>query len=84
MIAYLKNVAIGLDQALNAIFGGQPCDTISYRVAVAWVIGHSRAACLFCKLLNVIQSDHCRKTLAAEDHDRLLWGAAVAKGEHPL
>lgn len=74
---------VGIDQLFNAILAGDPGDTISYRAAVAMLKGQ-KWGCVLCQILNKIQHDHCEKTLASTDHQRLLWGSAVKDGEHPL
>ncbi len=81
--AYVCNVLIALDQLANAVLGGEPCDTISYRAAVAR-LNRRRWGCALCRFLDLFQRDHCGKTLAAEDRNRLIWGDAVERGEHPL
>lgn len=55
---YCRNVLVGFDQFLNALTGGAPDETISYRAAVAAERG-DRAACLFCGFLSLFERRHC-------------------------
>jgi len=82
-LEYLRRVLVGLDMWANTIAGGQPGDTMSYRAAVDAAAG-DKFACIFCRFLDLFQKDHCALTLAADDQQRLLWGEAVRRGEHPL
>jgi hypothetical protein len=76
MLQYARNVLIAFDQFCNAILGGDPGDTISYRAAVARQ-SNAKWACVLCRFLDLFQQGHCDKTLAATDHERLVWGEAI-------
>lgn len=80
---YVRHVLVGFDMFLNTVVGGYPGDTISYRAAVAKAHGKP-FGCFFCKFLDLFQRGHCEITLAFDDNQRLLWGQAVQRGEHPL
>lgn len=80
---YLRHILVGFDMFANTVFGGYPGDTISYRAAVAKAHGKP-FGCFMCRLLDLFQRAHCETTLAVDDKQRLLWGEAVAHGEHPL
>ena len=62
---WLLGVAVGVDQLANAIFAGDPHATISSRAyeatlkAKAW-------GCILCRLLDYIQTDHCKVAWQAE------------------
>lgn len=56
------NVLISLDQLWNAIFDGNPDETISSRAGKAMLRGEGWA-CVLCKLLNTFQADHCLKSI---------------------
>jgi len=55
---YVLSVLLALDQLANAIGGGFPDETISYRASIANQEG-SRWACMFCRLIEIIVPDHC-------------------------
>ena len=82
-LEYIRRVLVGFDMFCNTITGGEPGDTISYRSAVAQSEGREWG-CLMCDFLNLFQKNHCGLTLEADDNQRLLWGEAVARGQHPL
>ena len=75
MKQYLSNVAIAIDQVLNALRGGSPDETLS---AAAWrteqkgrLLGR-----LFRPLIDLIfalfEEDHCRKSYESERNGRHL------------
>jgi hypothetical protein len=67
MKKYVWNVLIGLDQFCNAILGGDPDETMSSRMGKN-VAKHDCPFCNFmCKLLNLIQKDHCRKSIEQDE-----------------
>lgn len=57
---YIVNILIALDQVVNAIFGGDPKETISSRADKAMREGKAWG-CILCKFLSKIQKDHCQK-----------------------
>lgn len=54
------NALVGFDQTLNALTGGSEDQTISARAYEAQ--GKGKAwGCVLCKLLDLIDNDHCKK-----------------------
>ena len=80
---YFQRVLLGLDQFANAIVGGNPSDTISYRAAVARSKGECWG-CVFCRILNLLQKDHCDKAIAAFDAQIEQDAQELSEGEQPL
>lgn len=66
MKLYLRNVLVGIDQMLNAIFGGDPDETMSSRVCR--YKDSNKAAYLVYRILNWIQPRHCEESLEPADH----------------
>lgn len=70
VLTYIQNVAVAYDEFWNAVFGGNPHETISRRASRADREGQethkpSRAwGCVLCRFLDLIQKDHCRKAEA--------------------
>lgn len=61
---YIWNILIALDQLGNALAGGDPQETISSRMGKHLVKHDNCPFCNFlCKLLNLIQKDHCIKSI---------------------
>lgn len=63
---YLRRVFVAVDQLGNALTGGEPDETISYRAAVAQAAG-SRPARLLCRALDLVEPDHCGIVRARRD-----------------
>lgn len=59
MKTYLYNILIAIDQLCNAILGGYPDETMSSRMGKHVAKGDSRFCHLICKLLNIIDKNHC-------------------------
>lgn len=55
-------VAVGYDQLLNVYLGGDEDETISSRAGRAALRGE-RWGCVLCRLLDRLDSDHCRKSI---------------------
>lgn len=74
MKEYLKRILVALDQLLQACFRkGLPGETISARAGKA--AKRKKAwGCLLCKILNLIQDDHCNKAIK---HDLLRAQAVI-------
>ena len=70
-MAYLVNVLVAFDQFCNALLGGNPMETISFRSAMAAAKG-SKVGCLMCRFLNIFQKDHCAKTVEDMDKAKLI------------
>ena len=69
---YLVNILVGVDQLANAVLGGDPMQTISYRSAMAAATG-KKWGCILCKFLGMIQKDHCKRTEISTDRAVLMW-----------
>jgi hypothetical protein len=59
---YVLSLLIALDQFVNALFGGYPDETVSFRSAKARNDG-KEWGCILCKLLDAIDPQHCDKTM---------------------
>lgn len=59
---YVLSILIALDQLINALFGGYPDETVSYRSGKARSDG-KRWGCILCKLLDAVDPNHCEKTM---------------------
>lgn len=55
-------IAVGKDQAFNAAIGGFEDETLSSRAARAHLRGE-RWGCYLCKFLDVVDKNHCKKSL---------------------
>jgi hypothetical protein len=81
---YLLSMVLALNQTFNALTGGSPMDTLSYRLAVHRAQG-SRAASFGCRVFETFdfhpssRVDHCEK--AIEDH--WIYVERVNQGQHP-
>lgn len=62
MKQWALNVLIALDQLANAIALGSPDETVSSRAGKAMLKGEAWG-CVLCKLLNLLQRDHCLKSI---------------------
>ena len=59
------NIAKMIDESANVGANGRVDETISARAAKAQIAGREWG-CILCKILNAIQTDHCKKAL---EHD---------------
>ena len=59
---YLHTIATALSILLNAIIGGQPTETLSYRAATARE-KKIKWGCVLCRVLDSIDHNHCDKAL---------------------
>lgn len=66
MRAYLFNLLIAFDQLVNALFAGNPDETISSRAAKARAEGRAWG-CVLCRVLDWIDPDHCADSLEADE-----------------
>lgn len=57
-----RSIAIGIDNALSACFGGDGSTTISRRAAIAQQKGR-RWGCVLCRFLDVLDKGHCAREL---------------------
>ena len=60
---YLINLLIAFDQAVNAVLGGYPDETISLRVARERDLDGKQWACVLCRVLDLFQKDHCSRVI---------------------
>lgn len=65
---YIWNVLISIDQLINTVvFFGDPDETMSSRMG-KHLAKHDCPFCNFmCKLLNLIQKDHCVKSIESDE-----------------
>jgi hypothetical protein len=64
--SYWFSVLIALDQLLNALLYGDPDETLSSRAGKAMLRG-DRWGCVFCRVLDWIDRDHCRKSMIPDE-----------------
>jgi hypothetical protein len=66
MKRYIVAILIGIDQLFNAIFGGDPDETISSR----WgrTKDNSKIADAGCEVLDVIDPNHCSDSIEPNRH----------------
>jgi hypothetical protein len=62
IVGYLARVFVALDQLVNVLFGGDEDETVSSRIAKDKARGR-KFACVLCKLLDLIDKDHCDKAI---------------------
>lgn len=72
LLAWVFRVLIALDQLANTVIGGDPDETISSRAAKGAARGVG-GWCLLCRLLHLIDRDHCAKSLEPDEGDRDWW-----------
>jgi hypothetical protein len=71
MKRYIWNILIGIDQFFNAVFGGDPDETISSRMG-KHLAKHDCPFCnVMCKFLNLFQSDHCVKSIEKDEGESM-------------
>ena len=64
MKQYIWNLLISIDQLCNTILAGDPDETMSSRMGKHLAKHEKCPVCTFlCKLLNMIQKDHCVKAI---------------------
>lgn len=65
MKRWFWNVLIAIDQFFNAIFGGDPDETISSRAGKQ--VKNSRFAYYLCRALHRIDPEHCQKSIEPDE-----------------
>ena len=60
---YFVNILVSIDQFVNALFAGDPDETISSRSGKFVREGKGWFPCTLCKLLNLIDKDHCIRNI---------------------
>lgn len=66
MKSYLWNILIAIDQFGNALFAGNPDETISSRAGKAMREGKVWG-CVLCRFLNWFERDHCVKSIEPDE-----------------
>jgi hypothetical protein len=61
MKRYFINALIGLDQFINALFGGDPDMTLSGRMGRAVAAGRCKLCKVVCWVLGKLDKDHCAR-----------------------
>lgn len=76
VVCYFWNLFMAVDQLLNAIFFGDPKETVSSRLGKAlYVENRNCVLCRWaCSLLNKIDPDHCRKSMELNEGSRAIIG----------
>jgi hypothetical protein len=67
MKKYIKNFFIAIDQFFNTLFGGDPDETISSRMGKHLAKKDCPLCNSLCWLLNLIQKDHCIKSIEKDE-----------------
>ena len=68
---YFWNILIAIDQLANTLLAGDPDETISSRAAKAHKKG-KRWGCILCRLLDIVDKNHCEKSVELDEGDRAL------------
>lgn len=68
MAKWFWNVLIAIDQFFNAVFGGDPDETISSRAHKAKLKGKIWG-CALCKFLHWIDENHCPESVEWDEGD---------------
>lgn len=66
MKRYFWNILIALDQFGNALFAGDPDETISSRAGKAMREGKAWG-CVLCRVLNLFENEHCAKSIEGDE-----------------
>lgn len=65
---YFWFLLVAIDQLVNTILGGYPDETLSSRMGKRARNG-DKVAITFCKVLDVIDKDHCEKYIEEDEGD---------------
>lgn len=63
---YIMNWLRWLDEGINVLTGGDANETLSSRAGKGAKEG-KRWACLLCRFLDLIQKDHCARSINVDD-----------------
>lgn len=63
MKRWMLNILLAFDQFFNALFGGDPDETLSSRMGKSIRDGHCPLCDWVCRFLNWIDSGHCKKAI---------------------
>lgn len=69
MLSWLGNIFIAFDQFINALIGGDPDETLSSRAGKA-ARKNNKIACIFCKMLDFFDKNHCEKFIEMDEGKR--------------
>jgi len=58
----VRSIAVAVSILVNALLGGAPTETLSYRAARARD-DRKRWGCVLCQILDTVDLNHCDKTL---------------------
>jgi len=61
---YMWNLLIAVDQAINAVLGGDPDETLSSRMGKQ--VERCKLCRWVCRLLGKVDRDHCIKSIEAD------------------
>ena len=64
---YFRNLLIAIDQLVNAVFAGDPDETISSRLGKVARSGKRTGAYYFCKFLSLFDDRHCVKSIEEDE-----------------
>jgi hypothetical protein len=67
MKQYIWNLLISIDQLFNTILAGNPDETMSSRMGKHLAKKDCPICNFICKLLNLIQKDHCVKSIEKDE-----------------
>lgn len=70
MKRYAFNLLIALDQLVNAMLAGDPDETVSSRAAKDAKRGR-RWACILCRILHIVDRNHCEKSVETDEGRRV-------------
>ena len=73
---------VAFDQFLNALLGGEPDVTVSYRLAHGRHNG-KRFGCILCKLLHLLHRNHCERSIINHNESRKEWVEHINEGLRP-
>lgn len=71
---YFWNFLVAIDQLFNTILGGDPDETLSSRMGKNVREGRCKLCKIVCYILNKIDSNHCDKSIEAEEGSRQVTG----------
>jgi hypothetical protein len=70
MKRYVFNALIAIDQLLNTLLFGDPDETMSSRMGKYAARGRGWFPCQLCKLLNLLDKDHCKKSIELDEGEK--------------
>lgn len=72
MKQYGLNILIAIDQLFNALFFGDPDETMSSRMGKYVTRGRGFIPCVLCKLLDIVfrEKDHCKNSIELDEGEK--------------